>query len=133
MNIDTIASEHLDAEDYLTQIEKTNHKFSIVLLDPPFSDRQAHEVYGTPNLYASDSGKIKRIGMLAGNLLSPGGYIIKAGFNTNKPHPGVDLVEVSIVATGASRNDILFSVWKKNQHTLEDWERTQIHAGGSLE
>ena len=127
INIDTEAEDHLDAEAYLEQLEKTQGRgsFLIGLLDPPFSDRMHKELYqteevGSSNLYSSDSRKIRNIGWLLGNLICHGGYIIKAGYNTNRPHPCFDLVEVRICALGASRNDVLFSVWKKNQKTLED-------------
>ncbi len=120
INIDTKAKWHLDAEDFLIEIK--DERFAIVLLDPPFSDRMSKDKYGTENLYASDSAKMLRIQKLAGNLVVPGGYLIKAGYNTNKPHPCFDLVEVRIVAMGNCRNDVLFSVWQKNNYTLEDYQ-----------
>jgi len=125
LNPDTTAQEHLDAEAYLDYLHALGDldfdDWFIGLLDPPFSDRQASEAYGTPNLYASDPRKLTRISELLGDLIVPGGYIIKAGYNTNRPHPCFTLIEIQIVNTGACRNDILFSVWKKEQHTLEDW------------
>jgi len=120
INIDTKAKFHLDAEDFLTEIK--NERFAIMLLDPPFSDRMSKDKYGTENLYASDSAKMLRIQKLAGNLVIPEGYLIKAGYNTNRPHPCFDLVEVRIVAMGNCRNDVLFSVWQKNNYTLEDYQ-----------
>lgn len=120
INKDTKAKFNLDAEEFLREI--SNERFAIMLLDPPFSDRMSKDKYGTENLYASDSAKMLRIQKLAGNLVVPGGYIIKAGYNTNKPHPLFDLIEVRIVAMGNCRNDVLFSVWQKNNFTLEDFE-----------
>jgi hypothetical protein len=120
INIDTKARWHLDAEEFLTEI--SDERFAIMLLDPPFSDRMSKDKYGTKNLYASDSGKMLRIQIKAGNLVVPGGYFIKAGYNTNKPHPCFDLIEVRIVAMGNCRNDVLFSVWQKNNYSLEDFE-----------
>ena len=113
INIDTKAKWHLDAEDFLREID--TERFAIMLLDPPFSDRMSKDKYqSSGNLYASDSAKMLRIQKLAGNLVIPGGFIIKAGYNTNKPHNCFDLVEVRIVAMGNCRNDVLFSVWQKN-------------------
>ena len=132
INIDTEAEDHLDAEDYLDVVEQHQgrNSFGIGLLDPPFSERMNKKLYsdgqlgdGSPNLYASDSAKMKRIQFKLGNLIAAGGYLIKAGYNSNRPHPGFDLVEMRIVALGASRNDVIFTVWKKNQRTLDDvWE-----------
>ena len=121
INIDTKAKWHLDAEEFLREI--SDERFAIMLLDPPFSDRMSKDKYqSSGNLYASDSAKMLRIQKLAGNLVVPGGFIIKAGYNTNKPHNCFDLVEVRIVAMGNCRNDVLFSVWQKNNYTLEDYE-----------
>lgn len=124
LNIDTEAEDHLDAEVYLEMILKREGRGSFVigLLDPPFSDSMDKKLYdqpGSTNLYSSDSGKMKKIQFHMGNLIADGGYIIKAGYNTNPPHPAFDLVEIRIASLGASRNDVLFSVWKKNQRTLD--------------
>ena len=120
INIDTKAKWHLDAEEFLREISE--ERFAIMLLDPPFSDRMSKDKYqSSGNLYASDSAKMLRIQKLAGNLVVPGGYLIKAGYNTNKPHNCFDLVEVRIVAMGNCRNDVLFSVWRKNNYTLEEY------------
>ena len=88
-----------------------------VLLDPPFSNRQSDEEYGTNNLYANPA-YMRDIGLQCFRVLQPGGYVIKAGYNTNPPYKGFELVAVRIANMGASRNDILFSLWVKAQSTL---------------
>lgn len=121
VNPNTRANYNLDAEEFLDIAFKGAGRYWIGLLDPPFSDRMSKDKYGTSNLYASDSGKMKRIQQRLANLIHTGGYIIKAGYNTNPPARGWELQEVAIVALGASRNDVLFSVWKKTIPTLHEY------------
>lgn len=90
----------------------------IVLLDPPFSDRQSAEEYGTSNLYTNPS-YMAELGKEIFRVLKVGGYVVKCGYNTNPPARGFECVKVFIARFGASRNDILFSLWKKNQSTLQ--------------
>lgn len=89
----------------------------IVLLDPPFSNRQSEEEYGTSNLYANP-GYMSDIGLQSFRILKPGGYVIKCGYNTNPPYKGFTLVHVKVCQMGASKNDILMSIWQKTQQTL---------------
>lgn len=89
----------------------------IVLLDPPFSNRQSDEEYGTSNLYANPA-YMSDIGLQCFRILRSGGYVVKCGYNTNPPYKGFQLVHVTICQMGASRNDILMSIWKKTQMTL---------------
>ena len=89
----------------------------VVILDPPFSNRQSKEEYGTSNLYANP-GYMSDIGLQCFRILKLGGYVIKCGYNTNPPYKGFELIHVKICQMGASRNDILMSLWKKNQNTL---------------
>jgi len=106
----------MDALEFIQGLQRdTAH---IVLFDPPFSDRQSNEEYGTPNLY-TDPKYIKDLGIEMFRILKPGGYLVKCGYNTNAPARGFDLIKVHIANFGASRNDILFSIWKKTQHTLK--------------
>ncbi len=117
----TQANFNLDAEDFLKCMKLKGKRWGVVLLDPPFSDRQAKEAYGSSNLYASDSGKMKRIQELAARVCAVNGYIIKAGFNTNPPAKNLELVEVVMVQLGGNRNDVLFSVWEKTTGEIDEW------------
>ncbi len=121
INPETRANYNLDAEDFLKIAEAGETRYWIGLLDPPFSDRQSKDKYGTSNLYAADGAKMKRIQMSLGRCIHPGGYIIKAGYNTNRPSPAFSLVEVAMVSLGGNRNDVLFSVWQKTQHEIFNW------------
>jgi hypothetical protein len=125
LNPDTQANDHLDAEDYLDLLSEhyadDKVSFGLAILDPPWSNRQASEVYGTPNLYAADSAKMVRIGRKLGNLIQPGGYVIKCGYNTNPFHPSYECVEVRLVFHGGTASDTVFSVWKNVNKTLKEW------------
>lgn len=121
INPDTRANYNLDAENFLQIAEKGETRYWIGLLDPPFSDRQSKEAYGTSNLYAADAAKMSRISRSLGRCIKPGGYIIKAGFNSSRPSPAFTLVEVAMVNLGGMRNDVIFSVWKKTQHEIFSW------------
>jgi hypothetical protein len=100
INPNTRANYNLEAEDFLRIAEEGETRYWIGLLDPPFSDRQAKDKYGTSNLYASDGAKMTRISRSLGAFT---------------------LVEVAIVSLGGNRNDVLFSVWKKTQHEIFSW------------
>ena len=89
----------------------------VVLLDPPFSNRQSEEEYGTNNLYANPK-YMSDLGKEIFRILKPSGYVVKCGFNSNPPARGFQMVELSICNMGASRNDIIITLWKKNQKTL---------------
>jgi len=125
INPKTTANYNLDAEDFLNTCEEQKTRYWVGLLDPPFSDRQSKEAYGTTNLYAADSGKMTRISKTLGRMIHHRGFIIKAGFNTNPPAANFELVEVCLVTLGANRNDVLFSVWQKTTPTLAEWSEEE--------
>ena len=88
-----------------------------VIIDPPFSDRQSNEEYNTGNLYTNPA-YIRDLGLQVFRVLKLGGYVLKCGYNTNPPYKGFKLIHVKICQMGASKNDILMSLWQKTQRTL---------------
>mgnify|MGYP001289856737 CR=1 FL=1 len=119
INPDTKALDHLDALDYLRSIDRIGERFCGAIYDPPFSDRQNKEIYGESNLYTNPA-KIKKIERELGNLIEHGGYIVKAGYNTNFSHDAFELVHVAHLYYGGSINDTIISVWLKTC-SLEEW------------
>lgn len=105
----------MDALDFMTSISKQSAH--IVLLDPPFSDRQSNEEYGTANLYTNPK-YMAQLGEECFRILKTSGLLIKCGYNTNPPGKGFELVRVAICNFGACQNDILISLWQKVQTTL---------------
>ena len=119
INPETSAMNNLDALEFLETIPTNSGK--LILFDPPFSDRQSNEKYGTSNLYSSDSNKISRIQNEFARILRAGGYVIKLGYNSTRIK-GLKLIEIRIVNFGGSRNDVILSIHKKLNHNLEDFE-----------
>jgi hypothetical protein len=105
----------MDAMDFVASIPKQSTH--IVLFDPPFSNRQSNEEYGTSNLYTNPK-YISELGKECFRILKNSGYLIKCGYNTNPPAQGFSLVRIYICNFGASRNDIMISLWQKVQTTL---------------
>jgi len=105
----------MDALEFLKNENSTS--IDIVILDPPFSDRQSDEEYGTNNLYANPK-YMSDLGKEIFRVLKPGGMVLKCGFNSNPPAKGFDLLKINLAQFGASRNDIIFSLWVKNQTVL---------------
>lgn len=88
-----------------------------VIIDPPFSNRQSDEEYNTGNLYTNPA-YMADIGLQCFRVLKPGGYVLKCGYNSNPPYKGFDLVKIKLCQFGASRNDVIMTLWQKNQSTL---------------
>lgn len=122
LDVTTAAHHHMDALEFILKLNNERRTFKIGILDPPFSPRQGQEVYGTPNLYASDSSRLRRIEKAISRLIVPGGYLIKAGYNSNAPARGLDLVELRILCFGGVINDWLISIWRNVNHDLRAWE-----------
>ena len=108
----------MDALEFMCELE--TNSAHIILFDPPFSDRQSNEEYGTSNLY-TNPGYISDLGLQFFRVLKPKGYLIKCGYNTNAPYKGFKLLGVKIANMGASRNDILFSIWQNQQTDWHDY------------
>ncbi len=120
INPETKAEDHLDVEDYLEIWHSLEDTFDGAIYDPPFSDRQAKEAYQqTTNLYTL-GGKILRIERSLGDLIIPGGYVVKFGYNSNFSHKAFECVEIKLVRYGGSMNDMIISVHKKMFETFKD-------------
>tara|TARA_R110000824_G_scaffold183880_1_gene364925 strand:- start:484 stop:990 length:507 start_codon:yes stop_codon:yes gene_type:complete len=112
----TNAEQHLDAEEFLKRMK--DMRFGGAILDPPFSNHQSREIYGSENLY-TDPAKMKRIEMELGSLIELGGYVVKFGYNSNFSHKSFECIAVRLVRYGGSMNDMIISV---HQRTISgDW------------
>ena len=127
INPETKAQDHLDVEEYLNywlgffdESTSNDDLFDGAIYDPPFSDRQTKEAYQqTTNLYTL-GGKILRIERSLGDLIVPGGYVVKFGYNSNFSHKAFECVEIKLVRYGGSINDMIISVHKKMFETFKD-------------
>jgi len=118
INPDTEAQNHQDALAWVQTIQPES--VAIGLLDPPFSDRQGAEKYGTGAIY-SIPGYLSHLERAMADCIVAGGYIIKCGYNTNRPSDTFSLVEIQLCCFGGNRHDMLISVWRKTQTTLRGW------------
>ena len=105
-----------DALDYAKTQE--NGLFDIILCDPPFSDRQAKDKYGTSNLYTNPA-YISELGKECFRILEPGGYLVKCGYNSNAPEPNLVLVKGYISHYYGCRNDVIVTIWQKQDGILQ--------------
>lgn len=114
----TLAHHHMDAIEFIRHCYSLHFTFKFMMFDPPFSERQSDEKYeGNLNIY-STPGYVKEFFEVAIHLIEHGGYVLKFGYNSNRPHPALDLVQGWIVPCGGNRNDVIVSLWIKRQSTI---------------
>jgi hypothetical protein len=118
LDLDTKARHHVDALEFIKKAPR-NH-FDLAILDPPFSSSQAERKYGAKNIYADGSYFSKVAKALVDDLKS-GGYLLKFGYNTTRHDPRLVLIQYWVVNFGGNRNDVLVSLWRKSQTTLDEF------------
>jgi hypothetical protein len=118
LDLNTTSKFHLDALDFIKLQPSSSSK--LILFDPPFSHSQSLRYdIGSTNLYAADSNKISNIYQQSFRVLCNNGIFLKLGYNSTRPHKGFQLLSLSLVNFGGSRNDVIVSIWIKSQSTLE--------------
>jgi hypothetical protein len=118
---DTKAEYHLDAIEFLKG--QPTRRFDLVIFDPPFSPTQTERNYGDhcPNIYtipnyvANCMKEIERV-------VKSGGHILKFGFNSTRHRPTFDLKRTWLISHGANHNDTIVTLWRKEIHSLDEWE-----------
>jgi len=100
----------------------TENSMALVFCDPPFSPRQAKDKYecGTDNLYTNPK-YIADLGKEIFRILETGGFVIKAGYNSNPPDSRFVLCGIFLSHYHGSRNDVIFSVWQKQDSNLFEY------------
>jgi hypothetical protein len=110
------AQYHLDAEVFCRQLSGS---YRGILFDPPYSYRQISEHYRLvgrkPTALDTSNRFYNRVMNAICDRITPGGYAISCGWNSNGfgPHRGFELVEVLLVAHGQHRNDTIVTVERK--------------------
>ena len=118
----TKAEDHQDALEWLMRQE--DQYFDSVIFDPPFSAIMAERKYpaGHVNIYTVP-GYVSKCFEEIVRILKPGGKVLKLGFNSTRHHPLIDLKRGWIVCFGGNRNDVVMTLWQKNQFHLQGiWE-----------
>lgn len=130
---DTTAQDHMDALLWLES--QPDIYFDAVIFDPPFSKTQAERKYesGHVNVY-TDPKYIKDCFSEIARILKPGGRVLKLGYNSTRHNPLLDLKKGWCVCFGGCRNDVIMTLWQKNQYDLSsfmDGKVSQSYIGGS--
>jgi hypothetical protein len=97
-----------------------NSSIALIFCDPPFSPRMATDKYqevGSSNLYTNPE-YMANLGQEIYRILEPGGFVIKAGFNSNPLNPKLEPIAIYLSHYHGSRNDVIFSVWQKKDTQL---------------
>lgn len=125
-NETTDAMYHMDAQDFLRMVISVHgiESADFVILDPPFSARQHDEKYKDGDYEIINAytvpGYMQLIYRWSELILKPGGRLLKLGYNSNQ----VGLMDLQAgwnIPVGANRNDIICTLWQKNQRCLADW------------
>jgi len=108
-----------DALEYLRNIE--NEFADLVLLDPPYSQRQLKEAY--ENIggfhYQMNNSYWSKINNECWRILKPYGVCIKFGWNSSKINPMAEIIDGMMVCHGSMHNDTIVTVQQKVNQTLD--------------
>ena len=105
-------ASHLAAHVFLQQFPADSLRG--VLLDPPYSMRQAHEVYDGYGQTIQITPTLRE----ASRVIVPGGLAISFGWNSNGLGRGFEKLAVYLIAFGGQHNDTLITVERKRQYLL---------------
>lgn len=118
LNPDCKTDYHLDALQFLEMFE--SEKYDFVIYDPPFSYRQASEVYksfGKERMtYSVTNARYwSKIKNEVARILKPNGVCMCCGWNTNGlgKSRGFEMDEILICSHGAGKNDTLVTIEHK--------------------
>jgi hypothetical protein len=115
----TNAQSNMDALQWLK--EQPSEYFDVVLFDPPFSAIQAKKYEaGHINVY-TDPSYVSNCWFEIARILASSGKVVKLGYNSTRHVNTLDMVRGYIVNFGGSRNDVIMTIWEKNQLTLEEY------------
>ena len=123
LNPDTLAGSHLDVLDFLKGLQYDSVSADLIIFDPPYSPRQAKEVYNNVgrNFSKRDAQIIGRWAEeknLANDLLVNNGVFLHFGWHTNGmgKKRGYKIDEILLVSHGGAHNDTICIAERKLQH-----------------
>tara|TARA_R100001463_G_scaffold106967_1_gene161557 strand:+ start:368 stop:901 length:534 start_codon:yes stop_codon:yes gene_type:complete len=118
INPETSATYNMDAIDFLKHIKSEIGEVDLFLFDPPFSQRQASDKYGSISNVYTKPGYVKECFDLMISMLRPRGRIIKLGYNSTRHNEILDLIELTIMNFGGNRNDVIMTIWERGSCKL---------------
>ena len=114
LNPVTLASNHMDAEEFLYTLGSMNIKADLVILDPPYSPRQISECYKEIGLSVgmkdTQSALLyKRVRDAVLPLLVIDGIVLSFGWNTvgMGKKRNFEIVEIMLCCHGGAHNDTI--------------------------
>ncbi len=117
INEETEAKYHLDALEFLDKMIKKDVLADVVLLDPPYSNRQISECYKAIGRKVTmqdtqNASFMKEVKDRVGKIVKNNGMVICFAWNTSGMgiKRGFKLKEILLVAHGGAHNDSLVTV-----------------------
>jgi len=126
LNPQTKAKYHLDALDFLKELQQQQVVADLAIFDPPYSLRQCAEVYksvGRPVTMRDTQifGRWTEHKQVLASLLEVGGHVISCGWNTQGMglKNGFLIVQILMVCHGGAHNDTIVTVERKVERETE--------------
>lgn len=117
----TTAQHHLTCEEFAAFLRSTEIVPDLILFDPPYSYRQAVEVYAGvgkewTNRDQQQVGRWSTTKDILASILAPGGHVISFGWSTTGfgKKRGMRATEYAIINHGSAHNDTLVTVERKS-------------------
>ncbi len=107
-----------DALKLLKEVKDESIDFG--LYDPPYSQKQLFEMYdGLGVNLQSNANYFKLIDVEWNRVITPGGKVIKFGWNSKRISKGFEITRILIINHGGAHNDTIVTVQTKLQTTLQ--------------
>ena len=122
---DTTAQYHMRASDFLDMLVEQGVKADLVIFDPPYSLRQAKEVYESVGDWkfedTQEVGRWTREKDACSKLLNVGGVFLYFGWNTSGmgKDRNCEIEEVLLVCHGSAHHDTICMAERKTTHQGE--------------
>lgn len=122
LNPNTAAEYHMYAVEFLRMLVRRGIRADLVIFDPPYSLRQAQEVYEQFGQWTFEDtqnvGRWTEERNLIYKLLNSGGVVLSFGWNSQGmgKHHDCSIEEILIVCHGGAHNDTICMAERKLAH-----------------
>lgn len=113
LNPDTKAMWHMEAADFLAEMEKDGTQYDLGFFDPPYSLTQVTRSYNDIGLKfkgaENPTGGFPKVRGLLAELIMPLGFCLSFGWNSCGLGKGLgfEIVEILMVCHGGNKNDTI--------------------------